>query len=571
MIASKQSLSFRRSVPGVAAGIVGLVKGQVPDLKIAFTGPPRTDGHTIYTGNLPLNADDDLISMLWGHSLHEIGHILHTNFDRLNAVLRHETVLFKQTHNSIEDVYLERRLTEAFRGARRWLCRSLEIMDRKGHIRSGTDSPTDALLCFPLFWGSVHVNGFDVLLSYLEGNRAALVEALGENGVCRLEGLLAQRLPVVDSTAEAFELTQDYLDLAREIEQENQDEEEKDDSDPDSSGDDDSDDDSSGDDSSDGGDQPPQAGDDDAGDDDDGRPSPSVFDNEDDPDLDQDPIDSTGALEEVSEENADENAKAGDRLAADSSSVFSGRKGRPGQGDLDRFEMLRQESSGVTNVMANRLVRLMAKARTPRRVTGTRGRLHVSRVHRLFVGSDRIYRRQEIADVPESCASIVTDLSGSMSGNEERMASTVLIALAEALTRARIAFEASAFGDDFWIVKGFDEPYKACRSYFGGLDQAVSGTTPLGESMHEAAMRLMQRTEARKIMICLTDGAPDNGTLVSDVDQKLRASGADVLGIGIGCDAVNNVFKNAVVVNDLSDLGPQLLNELTPRLLARAS
>lgn len=585
MKASKQSLSFKRSVPGVAAGIVGLVKGKVPDLKFSFTGPPRTDGHTIYTGDLPLNADDELIALLWGHSLHEIGHILHTSFDRLKSVLPHETVLFKQTHNSIEDVYLERRLTETFRGARRWLSRSLEIMDLKGHIRSGADSSTDALLCFPLFWGSVHINGFEILASTLVANREALVNALNENGVCRLEALLDQRLETVNSTAEALELTQDYLDLARDIEQEKEeeekDEDESDDSNSDSAGggDSPSDDDSNGDDSCesdspqqpDGSDASQGADGSDQGDDDNTAASPSVFDNEDHPDLDHDPIDSTRALEEVSEENKQDNASAGDNLGAGGACEFSGKMERPGNGDIARFETLRQESSGVTNALANRLVRLMAKARSSRRVTGTRGRLHVSRVHRLFVGSERIYRRQHVGDVPQSCVSIVTDLSGSMCGSGERTASVVLIALAEALTKARIAFEATAFGDDFWVAKGFDDPYSSCRPYFGGLDQAVSGTTPLGESMHEAAMRLVRRPEPRKIMICLTDGLPDNPGLVSDVDQKLRATGADVLGIGIGSHAVSHVFARSVVVNDLSDLGPQLLNELTPRLLAIAS
>lgn len=555
---------FTRSVPAVAAGITSVLRGVVPKLKFSFTGPTRTDGQTIYTGEVPHNADERMVTMLWGNALHEVGHIGFSNFKMLNTLSPTWTPLQSGVHMSIEDTFMEGMLIEQLRGARHWLNESMEIMLELGQVRTGTGSYSDALSCFPLFWGCYCFNGFSCMAERYATTRAKLAEALEEQGVMRLEGLLNAEMPMVRTSIDAAELMQRYVDLAKEIE----DEQEKDGDDP-----------QQNDQSTDAGGQDPNGSQGDSGDDSDDDDSstrsdgkPSVFDDEDNPDLEGHAVDWHGAMEEVTDQNVEENRRNGDTLMAGQASEFSGRNGRPSAGNADRYEELRSEVAGVVNGMANRLVRLMAIARTPSRKSSHKGRLRPSRVHRIFSGEPKIYRRNQYEEIPESCVSVVVDLSGSMSENgKERIASTVLVALGEALARVQIPFEATAFGNDFWVAKSFDEPFQNAKRYLGGLDKAISGTTPLGNAMHESALRLIQRPEARKILICLTDGVPDDRETVMRVDQGLNADGIQVLGIGIGERSVERLFMHSSVVLNPSDLGPSLLGELTPRLLKRAS
>lgn len=97
-------------------------------IEVVFQGTrPQTDGKTIYVPSLPEDAPDDLVNGIIGFVDHEVGHILHTDFECFTKrfgkptkagagkpMSEHE-ILFNIT-NAIEDVRMERLLAADYKG-----------------------------------------------------------------------------------------------------------------------------------------------------------------------------------------------------------------------------------------------------------------------------------------------------------------------------------------------------------------------------------------------------------------------------------------------------------------------
>jgi len=95
-----------------------------------------------------------------------------------------------------------------------------------------------------------------------------------------------------------------------------------------------------------------------------------------------------------------------------------------------------------------------------------------------------------------------------------------------------------------------------------------------GESLKWAYNRLVRRTESRKILIVISDGAPvdyatDRHNPVGYLDKHLKEviaqveknKNVELLAIGIGHD-VDEYYKNAVVIDTVETLADTLLGEL---------
>lgn len=82
-----------------------------------------------------------------------------------------------------------------------------------------------------------------------------------------------------------------------------------------------------------------------------------------------------------------------------------------------------------------------------------------------------------------------------------------------------------------------------------------------------AAYQLVQQKQPRKLLIVLTDGAPDDEASTRDVIERCQQSGFELLGVGIQTDHVGQFFSMSLVINEPSELKQELFSIFKRRLL----
>jgi len=125
------------------------------------------------------------------------------------------------------------------------------------------------------------------------------------------------------------------------------------------------------------------------------------------------------------------------------------------------------------------------------------------------------------------------------------------------------------------VYKSADMPYRKARKNLGlMLDRDILKQNIDGEALTWASQRLLKRSEQRRILMTISDGAPvDTSTLGANsgdylarhlqsvIDDIERAPQIELLAIGIGHD-VSRFYSHAVSVFDARQLGPVMLDEL---------
>lgn len=263
------------------------------------------------------------------------------------------------------------------------------------------------------------------------------------------------------------------------------------------------------------------------------------------------------------------------------------------------------------------LRRMIAARSQVRRIPGKRsGRLHAPSLHRIKLGDDRVFSRKEESPSLDTAITLLLDCSGSMASGRLKLAIETAYALGKVLDKLNISFECIGFtdgdggmtGDEYgeWYkeaekaahehpigrvqplempqFKTFDERWNIpVQKRFAATFQtpyAVSmGMTPEGCGLEFAAKRLLQRREARKILICMTDGSPGihdmnytNEAECSDLMhskrmvQAIEASGIDLVGIGIQHAGPTGYYSNSMVIQSIGEM-PKLLMGVLKRFI----
>ncbi|MBU1959983.1 MAG: VWA domain-containing protein [Gammaproteobacteria bacterium] len=214
---ASRNTTLRNTLPAICSAIAGQ-KG----VKIVWQGPPRTEGTTIWSSPLPVDADESTVKMVVGDIDHECGHIRHSDFDMVGKKRPTISDLQFGIWNALEDTFIERKLGDDYLGCQQTLAESAEIAVARGQCRTGEKGPADALQVFCDAWGrkNVLLQGVDPILAT---SRAELVKHIEEKGVARLEALLSTKLYSANSTAETLKLSGQVVQLIKDI----QDEQEK--------------------------------------------------------------------------------------------------------------------------------------------------------------------------------------------------------------------------------------------------------------------------------------------------------------------------------------------------------
>ena len=198
-------------------------------------------------------------------------------------------------------------------------------------------------------------------------------------------------------------------------------------------------------------------------------------------------------------------------------------------------------------------------------------RLSAPHLYRIAVGDARIFRRKESKVAPNTALHLLVDLSGSMAGGQDGMALEAAMALALALeTIQGVSCAVSAFpgiaGEDDKITRILSQDDRV-SARAGAFIQRGWGSTPMTGALWFAAADLLARQEARKVILTLTDGAPDDCASAVRLVRQATMAGIQMIGVGVEVD-VAWLFPVAIQIQTVANLKAELFR-VAEQLLMR--
>jgi cobalamin biosynthesis protein CobT len=180
-----------------------------------------------------------------------------------------------------------------------------------------------------------------------------------------------------------------------------------------------------------------------------------------------------------------------------------------------------------------------------------------------------VFQRREERAAPNTAVHLLVDLSFSMAGGADRVALDAAMALALALEPLRgVSCAVTAFpglhGSPTRVTR-IQSHGERVRGRAGAFVQCARGGTPLTGALWYAAADLLARPQARKVLLTLTDGQPDDRASAADLVARATASGLEMIGVGIAT-GVEWLFPVAIRIDAIADL-KQALFGVAERLL----
>jgi cobaltochelatase CobT len=280
--------------------------------------------------------------------------------------------------------------------------------------------------------------------------------------------------------------------------------------------------------------------------------------------------------------------------------------------DPEELERLRayldkqlQHMSAIVARLANRLQRrLMAQQNRSWEFDLEEGVLDPSRLTRIVIDPQQplSFKREKDMDFRDTVVTLLLDNSGSMRGRPITVAATCADILARTLERCGVKVEILGFTTRAWkggqsreswlqggkpanpgrlndlrhiVYKAADAPWRRARRNLGlMMREGLLKENIDGEALDWAHKRLLARTEQRRILMMISDGAPvDDSTLSVNpgnyLEKHLRhiieeietRSPVELIAIGIGHD-VTRYYRRAVTIVDAEELGGAMTEKL---------
>jgi cobaltochelatase CobT len=264
-----------------------------------------------------------------------------------------------------------------------------------------------------------------------------------------------------------------------------------------------------------------------------------------------------------------------------------------------------QNLSSIVARLANRLQRrLMAQQSRSWDFDLEEGILDPARLSRVIVDPQQplSFKREKDTDFRDTVVTLLLDNSGSMRGRPITVAATCADVLARTLERCGVKVEILGFTTRAWkggqareawlqagkpplpgrlndlrhiIYKSADAPWRRARKNLGlMMREGLLKENIDGEALDWAYRRLLARTEQRRILMMISDGAPvDDSTLSVNpgnyLERHLRhmieeietRSPIELIAIGIGHD-VTRYYRRAVTIVDAEELGGAMTDKL---------
>jgi cobaltochelatase CobT len=260
---------------------------------------------------------------------------------------------------------------------------------------------------------------------------------------------------------------------------------------------------------------------------------------------------------------------------------------------------------GVVARLANRLQRrLMAQQNRAWEFDLEEGVLDPARLSRIIIDPlhPLSFKHEKDTTFRDTVVTLLLDNSGSMRGRPITVAATCADILARTLERCGVKVEILGFTTRAWkggqareawlaagknpnpgrlndlrhiIYKSADAPWRRARKNLGlMMREGLLKENIDGEALDWAHKRLLGRSEQRKILMMISDGAPvDDSTLSVNpgnyLERHLRwvieeietRSPVELIAIGIGHD-VTRYYRRAVTIVDAEELGGAMTEKL---------
>ncbi len=260
---------------------------------------------------------------------------------------------------------------------------------------------------------------------------------------------------------------------------------------------------------------------------------------------------------------------------------------------------------GVVARLANRLQRrLMAQQNRSWEFDLEEGILDPARLPRIIIDPMHplSFKREKDTNFRDTVVTLLLDNSGSMRGRPITVAATCADIMARTLERCGVKVEILGFTTRAWkggqsreswlaankpgnpgrlndlrhiIYKSADAPWRRARRNLGlMMREGLLKENIDGEALDWAHKRLLARTEQRRILMMISDGAPvDDSTLSVNpgnyLERHLRwviddielRSPVELIAIGIGHD-VTRYYRRAVTIVDAEELGGAMIEKL---------
>lgn len=276
--------------------------------------------------------------------------------------------------------------------------------------------------------------------------------------------------------------------------------------------------------------------------------------------------------------------------------------------------------SSVVSRLANRLQRkLMAQQNRSWSFDLEEGILDASRLTRIIIDSTAplSFKEEDDTEFRDTVVTLLIDNSGSMRGRPIMVAAVCADILARTLERCGVKTEVLGFTTRAWkggtareewlkaskppspgrlndlrhiIYKAADAPWRRARKNLGlMMREGLLKENIDGEALMWAHARLLGRSEQRRILMVISDGAPvDDSTLSVNsghyLERHLRRviaeiegkSPVELIAIGIGHD-VTRYYRRAITIVDVEQLGGAITDQLAnlfdeePRAVTRAA
>jgi cobaltochelatase CobT len=269
---------------------------------------------------------------------------------------------------------------------------------------------------------------------------------------------------------------------------------------------------------------------------------------------------------------------------------------------------LDQQMAGLSNVvtrLANRLQRrLLAQQARSWDFDQEEGLLDAARLARVVVSPAHSlsYKIERDTEFKDTVVTLLIDNSGSMRGRPIAIAAICADILARTLERCGVSTEILGFTTRGWkggqsreawlaagrppnpgrlndlrhiVYKRADEPYRRSRRNLGlMMREGLLKENIDGEALLWAHNRLIARSEERRILMVISDGAPvDDSTASANggtyLERHLRQviewiekrSTVELIAIGIGHD-VTRYYERAVTIMDAEQLAGAMVEQL---------
>ena len=260
---------------------------------------------------------------------------------------------------------------------------------------------------------------------------------------------------------------------------------------------------------------------------------------------------------------------------------------------------------GAVGRLANKLQRrLLAQQNRSWEFDLDEGILDAARLARIIANPTvpLAYKQEKDTDFRDTVVTLLLDNSGSMRGRPISIAAICADILARTLERCNVKVEILGFTTRAWkggqarehwlqagrpqlpgrlndlrhiIYKSADAPWRRARTNLGlMMKEGLLKENIDGEALEWAHRRMVNRREARKILMVISDGAPvDDSTLsvnpanylekhLRDVIAMVeRKKAVELIAIGIGHD-VTRYYDHAVTITDVEQLAGAMTEQL---------